>query len=478
MDAAEIQRTARAASKNALFGYKLLDFVDRLGRARENEDFEGVAIGNLLRRVEGQPDKSRIGIGDNVWAELWPSEMPEDQRAIDRAWERWKDRMVEFGLGTKQGRASNIPFEIDLYKMRVWAEVAIASGIKLAEAYREATGRSLEVLEVPRIELDRTLTTDDLVRELGIEIHSLYRWIKKGLPHTRAPGTKGFGTLLFNLNEVRAWLATQIDTSRRTASHYEERLPLAEASLRLRAVRDTLGLSNDQLADKLGVATGTLQRWIVGAPTLSTVPLKAVIDAEELLGERGIDVVDAKPGPRVVRMPQAQAAERLLAVRSKLNMSTTVMAELLGVPPVTLKSWLGTGGKVASTVPAWVVEGAEKLTETMEPRVYRSVSSKLADPGKVRKAFLDAGGSVAEAARLLHVVQSAAATAAKRLGIKTKERVVLADVISAEELQAALERHGGNATQAGRELGIDRLSAIRLAGVYGLGGLIIKRGAS
>ncbi len=473
----EEAKRADLASRRAIFAYALTDFLRRIGTSCDETGVERLM--RLARSREAEdPELEWLGpdtvkLTSHAWRALWPLfEHDLSEKSTNRAWERWKDGMVAERIGRRVG-PSSYWFSFDVTKAQRWAEKTIKLGIRLAEAYEKATGRKLAVLRAPETEIDRTLTAADLARELGVEIHALYEWIRRGLPHSRQPGTRGFGTLLFNLNEARAWLAGQIDESRRIASHHEERIASTEASPRLLAARDTLGLSTEALAEKLNVSPGTLNGWLFGRS--DTVPLKAVIEAEELLVERGIDPTEARSGPLIERLSREEAAPRLRAAMKTLNVSNAKFADLLEVPTVTLKSWLGTGGKVASTVPKWAVDRAEELSRTLEPRVYRSMSSRISDPAAVRTAFERAHGSASAAARILGVAKSTAAAAAERLGIRMKERTVLSETISADELRAVLVKHGGNATTAASDLGIDRTSTVRLAEAYGIGELVRRR---
>lgn len=449
----EMAKTAGAASKAAIFAYDLEDFLR-----------------DASTRLSIDPSATSVEIDVSTWSDLWRRSSKKKEvgrEAVQRRWERWKGEIEEFGIGRRTGGQ----FWIDRAKAAEWIEEAIQRGNKLADAYTMATGRKMPIHEVPTSRVERALSTADIAVEIGVTPHAVYAWVEEGAPHTRGKRD----VLAFNLNEIKAWLANRMDTSRRFASHHESRIQSEEGSRRLLAVRDTLRLSNRVFAGHLGVALNTLTSWL--QKTVETVPSTAVAQAELMLMERGISPQDAAPGQRVERMPQSEAGPRLKAVREALNMSTAVLAETLGVQAVTLKTWMGTGGKIAKAVPTWVVEGAEKLVETTEPRVYRSTRAKLADPKRVRAAFEQARGGLSAAARILGVTESAAKTAAVKLGIETRAPVVLTEVVSAENLQDALERHGGNATAAAEELGVDRTSTVRLAEKFGLGDLVRKQPA-
>lgn len=449
----DMARTAKAASVAAIFAYDLEDFL------------------RVLKSRDGRRRSVVVQLDRKTWASFW-REQGEDPRATEKAWERWKDKIEGIDVGRKTGTEL---FEFNAEKAADWIERTIQRGLEIAEAYKQATGSSVAVLRAPELDVDRDLTAAEVARRLGVEVHAIYRWVETGAPHARLKGTKGFGTLVFNEAELRAWLAGRMDESRRIASHHEVRVPVEEASRRLVLTRDALGLTTWGFARLLEVSPWALRSWI--RKDTDTAPASVLAAADLMLEERGIDPRVVKPAEPEARIPQTVAAPRLKAVREALNMSSAVLAQELGVPTVTLKSWLGTGGKVAETVPLWAVEGAEGLLKTTERRIYKSSSSKLADPKLVREAFKKAHGSPSKAAEILGVVPSAAKLAADRLGIETTKRVDLSEVISEDELRASLKRHAGSAAAAARELGTDRPSVTRLAGRYGLTDLVRRREA-
>ena len=432
-------KTAAKASKDALFAYALSDF---------------------LRSLRFHLKRGPLTYDRATWVQLWLSGK-KSKEAQEKAWCRWNDRVCALGLSRK---VDNLSYEIDETASLAWVEQTIQRGNELAEAHRQATGVSLEVIRPASGGVRRDLTTLETAALFDVAKPALYEWVRLGAPHSRKKHRK---ELSFNERELRAWLVSRMDSSRRVSCQHENRVPADERNMRvLRAAKDAFGLSVKTFAARLGVTHHSLRLWFMNRQ--DTIPASSVAIAEAMLRDRGLDPDKATLPAKEARLPREEASRRIQAVREALNMSIMGMSKELGVPEPTLKSWLGSGSAIAATVPVWAVEGAEELLGKRKRRISKLVNSKLVDPDVVREAFRESKGSSAKAARILGVCVSSAADAAKKLGIETLKVVDLSEVISPEALKAALERHTGVIAAAARDLGVDPASVRRLVKKYGI----------
>jgi excisionase family DNA binding protein len=439
------------------------------------------------------------------------------QRSRIRSFERWKqdvrglprtafvpvslevEEWSRFHRGLKPGAL----YAIDLPLLRAGLADAAGRRDRLKAAWEQLAGRPWHY-EPPGKRFRplsmagrRTQTVAQVAEELGVAKPVIYSWIRRhGLPHDRKEGER----ILLNLEEVKEWANLRERRGIRVATSEDvrERVPIGVAAPRMREVRDYLGLSNERMAELIGVETSTLAQWLAKRTEREkrSIPVSALERAEDLLNTEiarstrttktqritasdvetaladnrgmvthaaralGISLeafrkVAADLGVRYgERLPVEDARPRLLAVRNHLRLANQYYADLLGVPKVTLNTWLGLGGRWRDieTIPRAAVETAEGLLGTMQPRVFQEARYQRVTREEVEQAWEEGGRTVKGAARAMGVGPEGFRRLAESRGVDIPAPLVAR--ITKRDLQALLKRHKGVRASMARELGV------------------------
>lgn len=420
------------------------------------------------------------------------------EAAQSKGFERWKQRVrrlqpevlfpgdsgVAFDLGVKTGSL----YAIDQRVVRDHAAAAAERAVKLRRAFESAK---------PPSKRRRTATVAEVARQIGVSKPVIHSWVRRhGLPHTKKKGRT-----FLDVTEVEEWAAERERRGVRvaTARDVRERIPAEVARPRLKEIRDYLGLTNARLSELLGVSKNTVDTWLAERRERSgrSIPASAMEKAEQLMetqlaltvrrtaaqrispsqlrsalkearGVRGaariLEVsqesvrklaqdygIEARPA----RVPVETARPRLLEIRDQLNLSNKRFAELLETKAVTLKTWLGTGGKWRKirTIPWAVLERAEALLKELRPSPFTMTRLQRITRDQVEEAWEASGHKLTKAAKALGVPPGTFRKLAEAHGVELGP-LRLIDRITKRDLQALMEKHGGVKARVARELGV------------------------
>jgi DNA-directed RNA polymerase specialized sigma24 family protein/transcriptional regulator with XRE-family HTH domain len=265
-------------------------FAD-LRRARKQSDLwlDLEEVGRLICHSQAELCQRGVAYFNFAhWQAATGREAPT-RDALHRAFERWKTdvrNVVGYQFVPPPESLGNSYYGIELAAVQASVLPAIEHAERLAEAYQAMRGRPAPPRRVPKKKYVRGQTLKQVSAGLGVSEGCIYKWMSLGLPYDdlRKPGSKK-GVNRFSLDEVRAW------AMRRKAEGHQiemgrKRVPIGPARERLLEIREFLGLSQDRMAELLGVKAITFKVYLgTGGPwkKTTTVPQEVVDRAEALL---------------------------------------------------------------------------------------------------------------------------------------------------------------------------------------------------
>jgi excisionase family DNA binding protein len=448
--------------------------------------------------------------------------------AAERAFERWKakwayptgflTRWGSLGELTEDRLESALARQVGPGRVRTFYLIpleGLGASVEAALVRRDQLEEAFGAIRAKprRRAYKRDATVPEAAASLGIPKPTIYNWIRKhGLPHRRE-GRK----ILVSISEIEAWGEAREKAGRRVATSEDVRVraPSDLARPRLREIRNYLGLTNERFAELLGpgVSKNQVARWLATRADRETrsIPQSVLDRAEVLLDTQlarttgrtatqrvgpedlraALQAAGGKIGkaasllgihPQTLsklaadlgvqlkrdRVPVGVARPRLLAIRNQLNLANGFYAELLGVPEVTLATWLGLGGRWRDldSIPAAALGRAEEILATLPPRVFKHSRLQRITPEEVREAWKSTG-NVKRAAAALSVSPDVFRKLAESRGVEVP--VPLVARITKRELKDLLDRHKGVRASMARELGVSApyvTMLLKQAGLY------------
>jgi transposase len=232
-------------------------------------------------------------------------------------------------------------------------------------------------------------------------------------------------------------------------------------------------LTAQQAARALGLHLNTIRRWAKKEGLKSDKDPKhkqrRLYSLEEVEAVRDRLIREGKTMGRLrERMPLEEAAPRLRAVASKLNVSLEKLAELLGLGRSALWGYVGLSKRI-KTAPVEIVERAEQLARELPPQI--SKRGFAVEPELVRAAVKRHGGNASAAARELGVDSSTIRNIAIRLGFESLLKTGFDPLViqfSRREIIDAMRASNMNVKEAARKLGLHSQSMYDVIHQYGL----------
>lgn len=240
-----------------------------------------------------------------------------------------------------------------------------------------------------------------------------------------------------------------------------------------------------EAANVLNLHHATIRAWINRGAPHDRIPNphggrpRIMVNADELrqwlLGQRHSKTFSDSPkyGRKLlIKQTNAmEAAKQLKAVKEKLGLTNKELAEHLEIPPSVLNNYLYPELYGTKATPISIVNQAELLEHTLEPKRH---PLRLPKPAEIIEALKRTGGSREPASKLLHIQRETLMNLIDQYDLHAHVKYRVEDQITRQQLQDAIVEAEGNVNQTARiisriygrpitEKPIDRL--IKLSGL-------------